>query len=95
MEVSEVSVWQRAERSSSACLFIPDKSVQDKMITDLFSGMKVSLPVFSPVNPANEYVPVSSISNSVLPFNTNWCKESGFYVNSNERKERCRRQPVM
>lgn len=75
-------------------LFIPDKTVQDKMITDLFQWYESeSLPVFSPVNPANEYVPVSSISNSVLchASNTNWCKESGFYVNSNERKERCRR----
>lgn len=75
-------------------LLITDKKVQDRMITDLFQWYeKESLPKFSPAKPAFDYAPAKSISNSVLchASNTNWCKESGFQVNSNERKERCRR----
>ncbi|MBW6536175.1 MAG: C-GCAxxG-C-C family protein [Mariniphaga sp.] len=75
-------------------LLITDKSVQDRMITDLFQWYeKEPLPKFSPAKPSVDHAPVKSISNSVLchASNTNWCKESGFHVNSNERKERCRR----
>ncbi len=75
-------------------LLITDKNVQNKIITDLFHWYeKESLPVFYPVNPVFDYTPAKSISNSVLchASNTNWCKESGFHVNSNERRERCRR----
>ncbi|MDD2381085.1 MAG: C-GCAxxG-C-C family protein [Mariniphaga sp.] len=75
-------------------LFIPEKEVQDKIIHDLFQWYeKESMPVFHPAKPVENYTPVKSISNSVLCHvsNTNWCKESGFSVNSKERKERCRR----
>lgn len=75
-------------------LLITDKNVQNKMISDLFQWYeKASLPVFSPQKPVFEFSPPTSTSNSVLchASNTNWCKESGFKVNSNERKERCRR----
>jgi hypothetical protein len=75
-------------------LLIIDKSVQDKMITDLCQWYeRESLPVFSPQNPVFDFTPETSVSNSVLchASNTNWCKASGFSVGSNERKERCRR----
>jgi len=75
-------------------LLIIDKSVRDKMITDIFGWYeKEPLPVFNPQNPGNDYIPAQSISNSVLchASNTNWCKAAGFKVDSNERKERCRR----
>ncbi|WP_372947864.1 C-GCAxxG-C-C family protein [Mariniphaga sp.] len=75
-------------------LFVTDKNVQDKMITDLFQWYeKESLPVFNPQNAVFDFTPVVSASNSVLchASNTNWCKTSGFSVDSKERKERCRR----
>ena len=75
-------------------LLITDKSIQDKMITDLFQWYESQLlPNFSPANPVFDFTPVSSTSNSVLchASNTNWCKASGFSVDSKERKERCRR----
>ncbi|MEL7586442.1 MAG: C-GCAxxG-C-C family protein [Prolixibacteraceae bacterium] len=75
-------------------LLIPDKKVQDKMITDIFQWYeKESLPVFSPHEASLDFKPPASVSNSVLchASNTTWCKESGFKVSSNERKERCRR----
>ncbi len=75
-------------------LLIPDKSMQDKMIGDIFQWYeKEAVPTFNPVNPAFDYTPVTSVSNSVLchASNTNWCNVSGFGVGSTERKERCRR----
>lgn len=75
-------------------LLITDKSVQDKMIADIFNWYeKVPIPKFSPLNPKFDYTPPRSISNSILchASNTNWSKASGFKVSSNERKERCRR----
>jgi hypothetical protein len=75
-------------------LLITDKGVRDKMIADIFGWYeKESLPVFKPQNPGNDYIPAQSISNSVLchASNTNWCTTAGFKVDSNERKERCRR----
>lgn len=75
-------------------LFIPDKGIQDVMITDLFQWYeKEAMPVFIPEKPVYEASIPVSISNSVLchASNTNWCKATGFAVNSDERKERCRR----
>lgn len=75
-------------------LVITDKEVQDRMIADIFQWYeKEALPVYEPVNPGLEFTPSKVASNSVLchASNTNWCKESGFKVNSPERKERCRR----
>lgn len=75
-------------------LLIAEKSVQDRMITDMFQWYeKESFPAFRPVKPALDYVPAPSVSNSILchASNTNWCKATGFKVASAERKERCRR----
>jgi hypothetical protein len=75
-------------------LLISDKNIQDNMIADIFRWYeKEPLPAFNPISPAYDYVPVQSISNSVLchASNTNWCKTAGFKVDSKERKERCRR----
>lgn len=75
-------------------LFITDKTVQDKMIADLFRWYeKEPLPEFSPNSPNLDFLPEKSVSNSVLchASNTNWCKTAGFKVDSEERKERCRR----
>ena len=75
-------------------LFINDKAVQDKMITDIFQWYeKEALPKFSPRNPNYNYIPPTSVSNSILchASNTNWSKTSGLEVSSDERKERCRR----
>ncbi len=75
-------------------LLISDKNVQDKMITDLFRWYeKEPLPSFVPQNQDVNFLTAKSISNSVLchASNTNWCKTAGFAVDSNERKERCRR----
>ena len=75
-------------------LFVAEKSVQDKMIADIFGWYeKESLPEFIPQKATVDYTPVKSISNSVLchASNTNWCNAAGFNVGSPERKERCRR----
>jgi len=75
-------------------LLIPARDIQDKMIADIFQWYeKESLPRFTPDNPNYDFAPPTSVPNSVLchASNTNWCKDSGFKVSSNERKERCRR----
>jgi len=75
-------------------LLVTDNSVRDKMIADVFRWYeKEPLPEFNPQSSSYDYIPVKSISHSILchASNTNWCKTSGFKVNSNERKERCRR----
>lgn len=75
-------------------LFVTEKSVQNKIIADVFGWYeKESLPEFVPQKAMVDYTPVKSISNSVLchASNTNWCKTAGFKVESPERKERCRR----
>ncbi len=73
---------------------ISDKSIQDKMIADIFRWYEnESLPAFSPEKPNYDHIPEKSKANSVLCHvsNTNWCKTAGFKVDSKERKERCRR----
>jgi hypothetical protein len=75
-------------------LLISDKSIQDKMIADIFQWYESEpMPAFKPKNAVEDSSPVKSVSNSVLchASNTNWCKASGFGVGSAERKERCRR----
>ncbi len=75
-------------------LLVSDKNIQNKMIADIFRWYEQEpLPSFSPQNAKFEYVPVKSVSNSVLchASNTNWCKTAGFKVDSKERKERCSR----
>lgn len=75
-------------------LLIQAKDIQDKMIADIFQWYeKESFPTFTPVKSTYDFKPPKSKPNSVLchASNTNWCKDSGFKLNSNERKERCRR----
>ena len=75
-------------------LMIDDKSVRDNMIADIFKWYeKEPLPGYSPQKANYNYVPEKSTAHSVLchASNTNWCKASGFKVNSKERKERCSR----
>ena len=75
-------------------LLVTDKGVRDSMIADVFRWYEQEpLPAFNPQSASSEYIPVKSVSLSVLchASNTNWCKTSGFKVSSNERKERCRR----
>lgn len=75
-------------------LFVSDSSIRDKMIADVFQWYeKEPVPKFNPQSTSYDYIPAKSISQSILchASNTNWCKTSGFKVNSNERKERCRR----
>lgn len=75
-------------------LLVNDKSIQNKMIADIFRWYEQeSLPAFSPKEPNSELIIAKSISNSVLchASSTNWCKTTGFKVDSKERKERCSR----
>jgi hypothetical protein len=75
-------------------LLIPEKSVQDQLIADIFQWYeKESFPVFTPDSPNYDFTPPKSVPHSVLchASNTNWCNDSGFKVSSKERKERCRR----
>jgi len=75
-------------------LLVSDNSVRDNIIADVFRWYENEpLPKFNPQNSSYDYVPVESISQSILchASNTNWCKTAGFKANSNERKERCRR----
>lgn len=74
-------------------LFVNDWHARDSMIVDIFQWYeKTSLPVFKPLNPKLDFAMPSVISNSVLchASNTKWCNKSGFTIDSNERKERCR-----
>ncbi|MGD9930749.1 MAG: C-GCAxxG-C-C family protein [Mangrovibacterium sp.] len=73
-------------------LFVTDKAVRDRLITDLFHWYeKEPHPSFVPANAELE-IPAYA-SNSVLCHvsNTNWSKEAGVKIESKERKERCRR----
>lgn len=75
-------------------LLIEDKTVRDKLISDIFLWYeKESFPNFTPGNPNYDFTPPKSVPNSILchASNTNWCKDSGFNITSKERKERCRR----
>jgi hypothetical protein len=75
-------------------LFIAEKTVQDFLISGLFKWYEeTALPLFKPSKAIIDFTPPSSVSNSPLchASNTNWVKKTGFRVNSDERKERCRR----
>lgn len=75
-------------------LFVAEKTMQDSLITGLFRWYEeTKLPEFRPQMAILDFTPPSTISNSTLchASNTNWVKEAGYKVNSNERKERCRR----
>ncbi len=75
-------------------LLVTDKEAQDSMITGIlrwYEGAK--LPEYKPQEAIYNFTPPSTISNSTLchASNTNWVKETGYKINSAERKERCRR----
>lgn len=75
-------------------LLIPEKRVQDRMISDIFQWYEnESFPAFTPEKPNYEFTPPKSVPNSVLchASNTSWCLDSGYNISSKERKERCRR----
>jgi Putative redox-active protein (C_GCAxxG_C_C) len=75
-------------------LFVTEKAMQDSLITGLFRWYEeTKLPEFRPQTAILDFTPPSTISNSTLchASNTIWVKEAGYKVNSNERKERCRR----
>ena len=75
-------------------LFVAEKSAQDSLISGLFRWYEeTELPEFKPQTAILNFTPPKSVSNSTLchASNTNWGKKSGFKVNSDERKERCRR----
>lgn len=75
-------------------LFVSDKAAQDHLISELFRWHETTpLPVFIPDNPVKDARLPAVISNSTLchASNTNWIRESGYKINSDERKERCRR----
>jgi len=75
-------------------LFVAEKAIQDSLITGLFKWYEEArLPVFRPQLAILDFKPPSTISNSTLchASNTNWGKEAGYNINSDERKERCRR----
>lgn len=75
-------------------LFIADKNVQDALIAGLFRWYEEEeLPQYNPKKAVFDFMPQTSVSGSPLchASNTNWGKETGFKINSDERKERCRR----
>lgn len=75
-------------------LFITDKPAMDSIITGIFRWHEqAALPEFIPQNPVTDVSLPASISNSILchASNTRWINESGYKINSEERKERCRR----
>jgi hypothetical protein len=75
-------------------LLVADKAAQDILITDLLRWYeKAKLPEYQPKIAIHEFTPASTVSNSTLCHvsNTRWVKETGYKINSEERKERCRR----
>jgi len=75
-------------------LFVSEKTHMDSLINGLFKWYeKSNLPEYNPAKPILTVdIPVST-SNSVLCHAsiTNWSNSAGYGINSNERKERCRR----
>lgn len=75
-------------------LLVDNKKVRDALTACLFNWYeKSSFPTFQPSKPIYDFTPPTAISGSVLchASGTTWCKENGFTISSNERKERCRR----
>lgn len=75
-------------------LFVADKPMQDSLINGLFRWYETAkLPEFRPQVAIMDFIPPTSVSNSTLchASTTNWGKQAGYKVNSDQRKERCRR----
>jgi hypothetical protein len=75
-------------------LVVEEKEIQNILITDLFRWYeRTQFPVFTPDEPVLDYTLPSSVSGSILchASNSKWGESSGFRIDSQERKERCRR----
>jgi len=75
-------------------LLVTDKAAQDNLITGILRWYEeAKLPEYRPQTAIYDFIPQSTISNSTLchASNTKWVKETGYKINSDERKERCRR----
>ncbi|SKC23717.1 Putative redox-active protein (C_GCAxxG_C_C) [Alkalitalea saponilacus] len=75
-------------------LFVSERSVRDRMITDIFQWYEQTpMPQYIPKKPAHDFILPAFATESVLCHvsNTSWSKMAGVKVDSNERKERCRR----
>jgi hypothetical protein len=75
-------------------LLVTDKTIQDSLISGILRWYESArLPEYIPKTAIFDFIPPPTISNSTLchASNTMWAKETGYKVNSKERKERCRR----
>jgi len=75
-------------------LFVADKTAQDNLITGILRWYEeTKLPEYRPQTAIYDFMPPSTISNSTLchASNSKWVKETGYKINGDERKERCRR----
>ena len=75
-------------------LFVAEKAMQDSLITGLFRWYEGNnLPALIPQKATLDITIQPTLSNSILchASNTTWVNETGYAINSNERKERCRR----
>lgn len=75
-------------------LLVEGKENQDALAAELFYLYENSpLPVFKPSSPALDFTPPTSIAKSTLCHSstTRWGKAADLRIDSNERKERCRR----
>ncbi len=75
-------------------LLVGDKKTQDMLVAELFRIYEsTSYPIFKPQKPILDFTPPTSVAKSFLCHvsTTRWGKASGYRVDGNERKERCRR----
>lgn len=73
-------------------LFVAEKSDRDTLITGMFRWYEeTSLPEFRSESSALDLPKHASGSTLCHASNTIWSKEAGYKINSEERKERCRR----
>jgi hypothetical protein len=75
-------------------LLIDNKKVRDALTADLFHWYEsTAFPTYKPTAPTLDFTPETSVSKSVLchASSTRWVKKTGYRIESDERKERCRR----
>lgn len=75
-------------------LLITDKKNRDALMSELFHWYQnTAFPSFVPTKAVFDYTPPTSVSGSSLCHvsNTKWAKKAGYRVDSDQRKERCRR----
>ncbi len=71
-----------------------NKKTTDALIAELFHWYESSeFPLFEPEVPVSDFTPEATVSESVLchASTTRWGKQTGYRIDSDERKERCRR----